>query len=132
MYKKKICTELNNTSEGNPKHFWKLLNKLSNQSKGNNHSDENIPKEEFIKFYKDLNTSHNEQSDFHNDIINEFNALQENVSSSSLTHDLNKPISTEEIPNAIKSLHSGKSTSTDMISNEMLKKCSTNINKTTT
>ena len=82
MYKKKICTELNNTSEGNPKHFWKLLNKLNHQSRGKDHSDDNISKEEFIKFYKDPNSSHNEQSVFQSDIINEFNALKENVSSS--------------------------------------------------
>ena len=40
-YKQRICTELNNTSEGNPKQFWKLLNKLNHQSRGNNHSDDN-------------------------------------------------------------------------------------------
>jgi hypothetical protein len=45
--------------------------------------------------------------------------------------DLNNETSTDEIIEAIRSIRNGKTASTDLISNEMLKKCSLNFNKTT-
>jgi hypothetical protein len=34
VYRQKICNEINNNMENDPKKFWSLINKLSNTSSG--------------------------------------------------------------------------------------------------
>jgi hypothetical protein len=63
-----------------------------------------------------LNTENTSQNDFHKTITNQVHDLKHN-----LENDIAPTITIQEIKNAIKSLKNGKSTSMDLISNEMLK-----------
>ena len=85
-----------------------------------------MPQEDFIKFYKNLNSRDKDHNSVQKQIIEEFVSLKNNFSMSEVIGGLNN-----EIIEAIRSIRNGKTASTDLISNEMLKKCSLNFNKTT-
>jgi hypothetical protein len=51
-YKEKICSELSNISNKNPKAFWDILNNLNRLKDENSKTDEILPQEDFIKFYE--------------------------------------------------------------------------------
>ena len=53
-YKEKICSELSNISNKNPKVFWDILNNLNRLKDENSKTEEILPHEDFIKFYKNL------------------------------------------------------------------------------
>lgn len=106
-------------SDKNPKTFWDTLNKLDKQKCGN--SEDILPQEEFIKFYKNLNSCDKEYNKKQKDIIEEYTSLKDNFERSEITDNLNNEISTDEIIEAIRTIRNGKSASADMISNEMLK-----------
>ncbi|CAG2204204.1 unnamed protein product [Mytilus edulis] len=120
--KKDIFSELY-TCEKDPKMFWNILNKLSRQ-KSNNKENESLPQEDFIQFYKKLNNCDINHNSFHSKIIKDFDSLKEKFNLSHVTDDLthlSSEITIEEIVTAIRLIKNGKSTSADMISNEMLK-----------
>ena len=118
QYKKKICTELTNISDKNPKIFWNLLNKLENKSKSERIK---LPHSTFINFYKNLNKRDEGNNPFQIKIIEEFENLLQSLNSELASTDFDKEIQQDEIRKAVSSLRNGKSSSLDMISNEMLK-----------
>lgn len=120
-YKEKICSELSNISNKNPKAFWDILNNLNRLKGENSKTEEILPQEDFIKFYKNLNSRDKDHNSVQKQIIEEFVSLKNNFNMSEVIGDLNNEISTDEIIEAIRSIRNGKTASTDLISNEMLK-----------
>ena len=57
VYRQKMCNEINNNMENDPKKFWSLINKLSNASSGV--VSDNVPHNEFSQHFKNLNTEDN-------------------------------------------------------------------------
>jgi hypothetical protein len=49
-YTEKICSELSNISNKNPKVFWDILNNLNRLKDENSKTEEILPQEVFIKF----------------------------------------------------------------------------------
>ena len=123
QYKERICSELSNMNDKNPKAFWDTLNKFDKLKNGKSNFDDNIPKEEFKKFYENLNSCDKKHNNYQNDIIEEYSNLKNRLDNSERndSDSFNKDISTEEILEAIRLLKNGKSASADLISNEMLK-----------
>ena len=80
-----------------------------------------MPHEDFIKFYKNLNRRDKDHNSVQKQIIEEFVSLKNNFNMSEVIGDLNNETSTDEIIEAIRSIRNGKTVSTDLISNEMLK-----------
>ena len=119
-YKNKICSELSNTCDKDPKIFWDIINKLGRQSNGQI-TDNDIPQDDFIAFFKNLNKSEKEYSSKQCSIVKEFEKFKENINNSSVTSELDKVITMDEIIKAIQLLRNGKSASSDLVSNEMLK-----------
>ena len=107
------------------------MNNLNRLKGENSETEEILPQEDFIKFYQNLNSRDKDHNSVQKQIIEEFVSLKNNFSMSEVIGDLNNEISTDEIIEAIRSIRNGKIASTDLISNEMLKKCSLNFNKTT-
>ena len=93
-----------------------------NGLKGENSTTEEIlPQEDFIKFYKNLNSRDKDHNSVQRQIIEEFVSLKNNFNMSEVIGDLNNEISIDEIIEDIRSIRNGKTASTDLISNEMLK-----------
>lgn len=118
QYKKKICTELSSASEKDPKLFWNLLNKLENKQKSDHTK---LPCKSFIEFYKNLNKSDDDNSIFHTNISNKFKIQLDRLNNEPVTTEFDEDITLDEIKKAICCLRNGKSSSSDMISNEMIK-----------
>ena len=115
-FKQNICNELLQNVDCNPKVFWKLINKLDNLQSRN--LVDALPYKNFTEFFKTLNTADRSYNIFQEKIIHEFETLKSSLDQ--ITSDF-IPITLEEIQLAIKSLKLGKSSSSDLISNEMLK-----------
>lgn len=109
--------------------FWNIINKINNQKFRNNNSDELLPQEDFLHFYKKLNTEDINNNNFQSQIIQDFNDIKNNNSNKNSSSNLNSEITCDEILSAIKSVKNGKSTSADMISNEMLKNATSTLLK---
>ena len=121
-YKEKKCSELNNISNKNPKALWEdILNNLNRLKGQNSKTEEILPQEDFIKFYKNLNSRDKDHNSVQKQIIEECVSLKNNFNMSEVIGDLNNEISTDEIIEAIRSIRNGKTASTNLISNEMLK-----------
>lgn len=88
-YKEKICSELSNVNNKNPKAFWDILNNL-NRLKGENSIREEIsPQEDFSKFYKNLNSRDKDDNSVQKQVIEEFVSLKNNFNMSEVIGDLN-------------------------------------------
>jgi hypothetical protein len=120
-YKEKICSELSNISNKNPKAFWDILNNLNRLKDENSKTEEILPQEDFIKFYKNLKSRDKDHNSVQKQIIKVFVSLKNNFNMSEFIGDLNNEISTDEIIEDIISIRNGKAASTYLISNEMLK-----------
>ena len=118
-YKEKKCSELSNISNKNPKAFWDILNNFNRLKGENSKTEEILPQEDFVKFYKNLNSGDKDHNSVQKQIIEEFVSLKNNFNMSEVIGDLNNEISNDEIIEAIRSIR--KTASTDLISNEMLK-----------
>ena len=116
LLKQSIYNDLSKNIANDPKKFWKLIDKLKPHMK----SSESVPHEEFLHHFKTVTTESTQFNSFQKEIINTLRNMTAG-SKASLTHELNKRIDSKEICTAIKSLKNGKSTSNDLISNEMLK-----------
>ena len=121
QFKAKICSDLSSMCDKNPKRFWDTLKKLHRQNCNNNQFEDILPQEEFIEFYKKLNCCERVHNKEQTNIIEEYMHLKNQLEKSELTDNLSNQISTDEILAAIRSIRNGKSASSDMISNEMLK-----------
>ena len=119
QYRNSICTQLNKISNKNPKDFQDLLHKLD-KNKNPESNETNINHNAFIDFYKELNKACDKNNAFQTNINKEFMSLLENLNTKFVLSAY-KEIKEEEILKAIRSLRNGKSSSSDMISNEMLK-----------
>ena len=97
------------------------MNNLNRLKGENSKTEEILPQEDFIKFYKNLNSRDKDHNSVQKQIIEEFVSLKNNFNMSEVIGDLNNEISTDEIIEAIRSIRNGKTVSTDLISNEMLK-----------
>lgn len=104
-----------------------MINKLERESAGQI-EDTDIPKEEFISFYKKLNKADTAYSNKQQNITQEFETLKSNINFS-VSGESNNEITCEEMIKAIKLLKNGKSASSDLISNEMLKNSTTALIK---
>lgn len=69
-------------------------------------------------FFTNLNKADSNLNEFHKDILKKFHAMKNKLHHSNF---LEPEITINEIKTALKSLKNGKSSSTDMIANEMLK-----------
>ena len=97
--------KLRNLQSKHPKQYWKFLNSLKTQDK---HNGPNL--NEFYEYFKDLNTSENEDAD-----ISDF---QYTINNNEM---LNSGITEEEIPRCIDRLNNGKASGSDKILNEYIK-----------
>ena len=107
-YKEKICSELINISNKNPKAFWDILNNHNRLEGENSKTGEILPQEDFIKFYKSLNSRDKVHNSVQKQIIEEFVSLKNNFNMSEVIGDLNNEITTDEIIEAIRSIRNGK------------------------
>jgi len=99
----------------NNKEFWNLAKQLKGDKKfNNNHQNDQPPFQESLEYYKNLLQKKTESEIPHK----AFDNLEESPLDKEY---LNKPISKEEIKEAIKQLRTNKSPGIDNISNEMLK-----------
>ena len=110
---------MSNNIDKNPKTFWNMLNKLEKLHKP--WFSSYIPYDNFFQFFKKFNKADDKNSKFHEFIIEQFQLLKEKLGKETFDNILDNDITTQEISAAIKSLKNEKSTSPDMISNEMLK-----------
>ena len=119
MYRLNLKKKLKSMRSKNPKDFWKLIN--SGKKK---RDKSNITMETLLDFFKDLNSSSNNESDLdddgnhENDIDNE-NDLDNN--NENVNEIVNGPITVDEIEKAIKRLKNNKASSEDEIINEYIK-----------
>lgn len=118
-YKNQICEEISNNMQKDPKSFWKLINKLN--ALPENKTEDYFNEDEFINFFKEINTNKNENNHFQNQILIKLKRMLQDLESDKEEHNLNNPINKEEIRKAVKSLKNGKAAGTDYISNEMIK-----------
>lgn len=120
QYKSKNFEQLSNSQGKYPKEFWDLLNKLNHYSDNKHQSEENLPLDEFVRFYKNLNKADNEMDNFQENDNRKFVSMSENITQ--ILDESNNEITVDEILKADHSLKNGKSASADLISNEILKK----------
>ncbi|CAG2231714.1 unnamed protein product [Mytilus edulis] len=118
-YKNKICSEISANVNKDPKTFWNLLQKLSKSC--NNEDSVQFAQDEFISYFKKLNKTDESFNPFQEKILKNFETLFDDFQKNNRANDFQEHITTSEIVKAIKSLKNGKSTATDLISNEMLK-----------
>ena len=118
-YEEKICKELCDSVDTNPKYFWNLINKLDQSSKYM--TNETLPHDIFKDHFEKLTLDRCDANSFQQEITRKFDSLNTDSVQNTFTHNLNGEISQDEIVKAIKSLKKGKSASVDFISNEMLK-----------
>ena len=117
-YKEKIHSELSRNIDRDPKHFWKLINKLDNKNK----VDDNdlTCNSTFTDFFQKLHQIDENTNEMQNKITKEFESLKNRMELDK-NHTLNDAITANEILDAVKHLKNNKSSSIDLISNEMLK-----------
>ena len=122
MYKQKIVNTINNSLDKDPKTFWDLLNNLDKLHSTKNSSDD-LPYQLFFDFYKNLNKGQSSHNDFQENILNQTKNLIDKLPPGTCNYsdNFNKCISVDEIAKCITKLKPGKSTSNDLIANEMLK-----------
>ena len=120
-YRAKICENIYSNMKKDPKTFWTMINKLSNCSNGDKEDISN--KEDFIQYFENINNSSIRfpNNNFHESVVNKLNNLENNLSSEDINNSYNEPIGANEILAAVKTLKNGKSTASDLISNEMIK-----------
>ena len=118
-YKKDIYSELSKNINKNPKFFWNLINKLDKKIK----ADDNdfTCSDTFTNFFQKLHQADKSTNVIQNKITQEFENLKSKMELDDKNHTLNNNISAREIFDAIKNLKNNKSSSIDLISNEMLK-----------
>ncbi|CAG2234819.1 unnamed protein product [Mytilus edulis] len=119
QYKEKICNELDNCVESNPKVFWKLINKLDQSSTCK--TNESLPYNSFKEHFEKLTLEHPEMNRFQENVTKIFESLKAKLPFNNDINELNGVITPSEVVKAIKSLKNGKSPSIDFISNEMIK-----------
>ena len=120
MNKQNVYDDMCNNIDKNHKIFWNMINKLD-KLHTNHDSVHDIPNDNFFQFFKKINKGDDKNSKYHEFVIEQFQLLKENLGKETFDNILDNDITTQEISAAIKSLTHGKSTSPDMISNEMLK-----------
>ena len=123
-YKQKLLKEMESLKSSNPKLYWNLLEKLRNcdrEPKSNDAS--NISAEEWYKHFKELAKEDNNETDCAKDISDINTKLKKLEKDKFLINmtDLDYPFTIKEIKSAIKSSRNGKSSSDDLVLNEMLK-----------
>ena len=74
----------------------------------NSKTEEILPQEDFMKFYKNLNSRDKDHNSVQKQIIEEFVSLKNYFNMSEVIGDLNNEISTDEIIKAIRSIRNGK------------------------
>ena len=125
--KEKFFSSLNKKIKNGKVISWKDMKKLKNFTKTDTKLDDD-KLNSFQEFYKDL------YSDYHDSIDNVTkaalldNAIEMANYSSSPDELLNEPFSLDELKSAISSLKSGKASSFDMVSNEIIKSLSSTFN----
>ncbi|CAG2256217.1 unnamed protein product [Mytilus edulis] len=119
QYKEKICNELDNCVESNPKVFWKLINKLDHSSTCK--TNESLPYNSFKEHFEKLTLEYPEMNRFQENVTKIFESLKAKLPFNNDINELNGVITPSEVVKAIKSLKNGKSPSIDFISNEMIK-----------
>ena len=118
-YRNDINKNLYNNMSTDPKVFWDQLNKLKKSSNTSN-SDEITNQKEFLNFFQKLSADESSKNNsFHETILTKLSTLITNIANDNTLY--NNPITSDEVLKAVKSLKNGKSTSTDLISNEMIK-----------
>ena len=122
-FKKQICDDIYSNMNKDPKTFWNMINRMQNSSSGNN--DDILNMDEFSNFFEKINNHSNQipNNNFHNSIKDKLETHINNYKNPNNPNksEFDEPINKEEIMKAIKTLKNGKSTSSDLISNEMLK-----------
>ncbi len=120
LYKQRLLKEMSTLESSNPKLYWDILTKIKNCDgihKGSNSS--NISPEEWYRHFKELaNDLELQRSKDH--IKSVLQKLEENKSTMDLV-ELDFPFTIKEVKAAIISSKNGKSSSDDLILNEMLK-----------
>ena len=118
-YKTQIYDKISHSMQKDPKCFWNLINKLGSLSE--NKTEQTFNEEEFVNFFKKINTVKNENNNFQSLIMSKLKDKLKELDSNKAEHNLNNLINTKEILKAVKTLKNGKSAGIDCISNEMIK-----------
>ena len=105
--------KMNDMRKKHPREFWKMF-----KNKKSTPSETGISIEQFYQYFESLST---EENAFQNPEVNEFLQNFETSRSESTFHELDDPITQEEIKRAATQLKSNKSCSLDNIMNEYLK-----------
>ena len=108
-YRNDFISKLRNLKTKDPKSYWSLLNKSTDQIKT---IVNKVALESFYDRFKNLNNVNNDNNDFN------FNIQNADVNDN---FELNKSFSENDIVHAIKSLKNNKSCGNDLILNEFLK-----------
>ncbi|KAK3101032.1 hypothetical protein FSP39_000386 [Pinctada imbricata] len=122
-YKKSVLKQINDNMSNDPKTFWNLIRNFDKVS--TSHDSQYTCNKKFMDFYKELNLKDPTFNATQLNIIAQYERLLKNLQSNpdmnnTHTH-LNDKISKQEIIKAIKSLKNNKSSSIDLICNEMIK-----------
>ena len=102
-FRQNICDELFSNIRSDPKSFWGVINKLN---KSRNDNIKEFDTQEFIQFYKNLNSaSSSKNNEFNCNILKNLKQLVKKHTTNISDEELNSPLSEEEILKAVKSLN---------------------------
>lgn len=113
-HKQNVLDELDEIKDKNPKLYWELLNKFFREEDNQENCSENISAEEWLKYFKDLNSSKTNNN-------SNIDVLLELAENKKIFNELDNKITEKEVLHAIKSLKNKKACGLDKILNEMLK-----------
>ena len=125
-YRESLTEILSKTMETDPQAAWKIIHELKNESLPSDKA-EKINRTQWYKHFKDLlkNNSIKIENERQNQIRNELLDLEEAKQCGNLDYD----ITVKEVMEACKKLKNNKSSSYDMIKNEMLRSALPSIKK---
>ncbi|CAC5402488.1 unnamed protein product [Mytilus coruscus] len=102
QYKEKICDELDNCVESNPKVFWKLINKLDQSSTCK--TNESLPYNSFKEHFEKLTLEHPEMNRFQENVTKIFESLKAKLPYNNDINELNGVITPTDAQFAVLSI----------------------------
>ena len=121
----KLLEKLEKIKSSDPKEGWETLKRLRNET-SSNHGTNHIDPNNWLNHYKSLNNLKNDFINMKEKYSTKVNNLKSSVETCK-AQTLNQPLTLEELNIAISNLKKKKSPGQDLISNEMLKHCDSNM-----
>lgn len=115
LYRQNLVNQLDTLKDNNPKAYWKLLNKfVSDGGDSRVQSQDNVSAEEWLNYFRELNTAKNINNQDLNKLLTEAEKCKQ-------FNELDFKISEKEVLHTLKSIKNKNACGFDQISNEMLK-----------